>query len=552
MNTIMKRVALAAAFMVWATASFAQQANDWAHDFESVTPQGDTLWYVITDTTLHHVSVRDSWHHWNEHWDGISRCSDTLVIPSTVEHDGITYTVTALYQAAFAYHGEIKSIVIPATVTSIGDSALAFSGIVELTVHDGVDTIGPKAFCFIKNVIYHGTATGAPWGALAMSAYEENGIFYPDSTRTRVVGCRPGVTQALLPSSVRTIEPTAFSSIGTLETVTLPEGLDSIGWRAFYRCSSLGSVVIPSTVRVVGDESFCVAFNPDGSATVTIADAECSIGSSAFGGSGMGAIDLGNRITSIGDGAFEYCYNIDTIIVPNSCTYIGSWAFADNSNLKKIHLPEGLDTIHAGLLAWCFGLEEVIIPSSVVYIDSMAFWHDSSLTEITLSDNLTYIGDGAFSECINLTELTLPASLTYIGKAAFYWCWRIQTIRSLATTPPQAFWSTFDYINFELLLIVPCHSGDAYAADPYWSYFSNIEEDCTGVPTAEAPQATIRTIEGGITLEGCTGYRIRIFDTGGRLIAETTCNGTCTLRLPAGGIYMVQIADHPARKVVVQ
>jgi hypothetical protein len=182
----------------------------------------------------------------------------------------------------------------------------------------------------------------------------------------------------------------------------------------------------------------------------------------------------------------------------------------------------------------------------------MAFWHDSSLTEITLSDNLTYIGDGAFSECINLTELTLPASLTYIGGGAFYWCWRIQTIRSLATTPPQAFWSTFDYINFELLLIVPCHSGDAYAADPYWSYFSNIEEDCTGIPTAEAPQATIRTIEGGIAIEGCTGDRIRIFDTGGRLIAETTCHGTCTLRLPAAGIYMVQIADRPARKVVVQ
>lgn len=548
----MKRAALAAAFMVWATASFAQQANDWEHDFKSVTPQGDTLWYVITDTTLHHVSVRDAYYIGQDGFIYLVRYSDTLVIPSTVEHEGITYIVSELYKAAFAYHNEIRSIVIPTTVTTIRDSALAFSGIVELTVHDGVDTIGPYAFYLIKNVIYHGTATGAPWGALAMSAYEEDGIFYPDSTRTRVVGCRPGVTQALLPSSVRTIEPTAFSSISTLETVTLPEGLDSIGWRAFYRCSSLGSVVIPSTVRVVGNESFCVAFNPDGSATVTIADAECSIGPNAFGGSGMGAIDLGNRITSIGDGAFEYCYNIDTIIVPNSCTYIGSWAFADNSNLKKIHLPEGLDTIHAALLAMCSRLEKVIIPSSLVYIDSMAFMNDTSLTEITLSDNLTYIGDGAFSDCINLTELTLPASLTYIGKAAFSDCWRIRTIRSLATTPPQAFWSTIDYINFELLLIVPCHSGDAYAADPYWSYFSNIEEDCTGIPTAETPQSTIRSIEGGIAIEGCTGDRIRIFDTGGRLIAETICHGTCSLRLPAAGIYMVQIAGRPARKVVIQ
>ena len=405
-------------------------------------------------------------------------------------------------------------------------------------MHDGVETIGEKAFGSIKNVVYHGTATGSPWGALTVNAYVEDSLYYTDSTRTRLTACHPQLAQAIVPPSVRTIGRLAFAGSNTLTTVTLPEGLDTIGNYTFQSCSQLGTVVIPSTVRVIGNYAFYNAFRQDGSATATIADAEhvspdsgCSIGKGAFAYSHVGAVSLGNRITSIGSDAFSTCDRLDSVIVPNSCTYLAERVFCYNYNgsLKKVHLPEGLDTIRAELLHGCPGLKEVNIPSSVVYIDSMAFL-----------------------ECSKLTELTLPAGLTYIGQYAFGECSRVRKIRSHAATPPQAFSGTFERMNPELSLIVPCHSGEAYNADPYWSYFNNIEEDCTGVPTAEAPQVAIRTIEGGITLEGCTDDRIRVFDTGGRLIAETTCHGTCTIRLPAAGIYMVQIADRPARKVVVQ
>ena len=524
MNTTMKQAALAAALVALATATKAQVV----HDFQTVTPQGDTLFCTITDSAQRHISVRGDESVWNAQY---IHYSDTLVIPSSVEYNGATYTVTALADSAFYNHGEVKAVSIPPTVTDIGRMALASTGIVELMVHNNVVTIGLGAFYFIKNVVYHGEATGTPWGALAVNAYEEDGIFYSDSTRSRVTGCRSGVTQALLPTSVRTIGRYAFVGIGTLATVTLPEGLDTIGRQAFASCSSLGSVVIPSTVKEVGKYAFSNSFNPNGSATVTIADAECSIGQGAFAYSHVGAIDLGNRITSIGEDAFCTCNELDSVIVPNSCTYIAARAFCYNYNgrLKKVRLPEGLDTIRAELLHGCAKLVEVNIPSSVVYIDSMAFL-----------------------ECSKLTELTLPAGLTYIGQYAFGECSRVRKIHSLAATPPQAFSGTFYRMNPELLLIVPCHSGEVFNADSYWSYFNNIEEDCTGVPTAEAPQMAIRTIEGGITVEGCADDRIRIFDTGGRLIAETNCQGTCTLRLPAAGIYMVQIADRPARKVVVQ
>ena len=530
MNTTMKQAALAAALVALATATKAQVV----HDFQTVTPQGDTLFCTITDSAQRHISVRGDESVWNAQY---IHYSDTLAIPASVEHDGTAYTVTALADSAFYSHDEVRSVSIPATVTSIGRLALASTSINDLNVHDNVETIEPNAFRLIKNIVYHGTATGSPWGALTVNAYVEDSLYYTDSTRTRLTACHPQLAQAIVPPSVRTIGRLAFAGSNTLNAVTLPEGLDTIGNYAFQRCSQLGSVSIPSTVRVIGNYAFYNAFRHDGSATATIADAEnvspdsgCSIGKGAFAYSHVGAVNLGNRISSIGSDAFSTCDHLDSVIVPNSCTYLAERVFCYNYNgsLKKVHLPEGLDTIRAELLHGCPGLKEVNIPSSVVYIDSMAFL-----------------------ECSKLTELTLPAGLTYIGQYAFGECSRVRKIHSLAATPPQAFSGTFYGMNPALQLVVPCHSGDAYAAAPFWSDFSNIEEDCTGVPTAEAPQVAIRTIEGGITVEGCADDRIRIFDTGGRLIAETNCQGTCTLRLPAAGIYMVQIADHPARKVVV-
>ena len=531
MNTTMKQAALAAALVALATATKAQVA----HDFQTVTPQGDTLFCTITDSAQRHISVRGDESVWNAQY---IHYSDTLAIPASVEHDGIAYTVTALADSAFYSHSEVKSVSIPATVTSIGRLALASTSIYDLNVHDNVETIEPNAFRLIKNVEYHGNASGSPWGALTVNAYVEDSLYYTDSTRTRLTACHPQLAQAIVPPSVRTIGRLAFAGSNTLTAITLPEGLDTIGNYAFQSCSQLGSVSIPSTVRVIGNYAFYNAFRQDGSATATIADADnvspdsmCSIGKGAFAYSHVGAVNLGNRISSIGSDAFSTCDHLDSVIVPNSCTYLAERVFCYNYNgsLKKVHLPEGLDTIRAELLHGCLGLKEVNIPSSVVYIDSMAFL-----------------------ECSKLTELTLPAGLTYIGQYAFGECSRVRKIHSLAATPPQAFSGTFYRMNPELLLIVPCHSGEVFNADSYWSYFNNIEEDCTGVPTAEAPQVAIRTIEGGITVEGCAGDRIRIFDTGGRLIAETNCQGTCTLRLPAAGIYMVQIADRPARKVVVQ
>lgn len=92
-------------------------------DFQMVELNGDVLYFTVTDSVHHYVSVRGD----VAQWMGQSiRYSDTLVIPATVEHQGISYTVTILADSAFAHHTEVQAVVLPATLTAVGDAAFAY------------------------------------------------------------------------------------------------------------------------------------------------------------------------------------------------------------------------------------------------------------------------------------------------------------------------------------------------------------------------------------------------------------------------------------------
>ena len=286
-----------------------------SYDFQSVTPAGDTLLYTIVDSAAHHVSVRgDAWSY-NTHY--IHYNAD-LVLPDSVEHNGETYAVVEIEAAAFQSHLEIETITVP----------------------DGIATIGSMAFSLIPNVAYHGVAMGSPWGANTINGYEEDSLFYSDSSKTRLTGSR-NITSAIVPPTVSVIGKRAFYYHPTLQSVILPDGLDTIGTRAFGMCDGLASIQIPSSVRSIGQYAFYSAFRPE--ATVTIDDASATIENAAFYYSNMRHIDLGNCITRIDNRAFSSCSNLDTVVVPNSVNYIGSYAFCYNysGSLKKVVLPEG-------------------------------------------------------------------------------------------------------------------------------------------------------------------------------------------------------------------
>ena len=91
-------------------------------DFQMVEFNGDVLYFTVIDSVHRHVSVRGDVAQW---MGQTIRYSEKLVIPATVEHEGVSYIVTAIADSAFAYHDELKYVALPVNITSIGDAAFA-------------------------------------------------------------------------------------------------------------------------------------------------------------------------------------------------------------------------------------------------------------------------------------------------------------------------------------------------------------------------------------------------------------------------------------------
>ena len=128
-------------------------------------------------------------------------------------------------------------------------------------------------------------------------------------------------------------------------------------------------------------------------------------------------------------------------------------------------------------------------------IGDYAFYYCTGLTSFVLPNTVSAIGEGAFGECYALTSIVLPSSVTTIGEA-FYDCENVQSITSLAVTPPSiGEWSFYGL--YDKPLFVPCEAYGAYQNADYWSNFTNIIGMCSGTIVVEASPAEGGTVTGG-------------------------------------------------------
>ena len=119
--------------------------------------------------------------------------------------------------------------------------------------------------------------------------------------------------------------------------------------------------------------------------------------------------------------AFEDCYSLKSLAMPNSVTNIEGYTFCECQGLKHIILSDQLKEIGSYAFGWCKGLEQVVLPDSVEFIDDGAFFSCENLSEIYLGKNLVHIGKEAFLAC-GFEEITLPEKVSFIGSSAFQCC----------------------------------------------------------------------------------------------------------------------------------
>ena len=157
--------------------------------------------------------------------------------------------------------------------------------------------------------------------------------------------------------------------------------------------------------------------------SLVIPDSVTNIGDYAFSGCrSLTSLVIPDSVTNIGDYAFWNCRSLTNIVIPDSVTNIGDNAFEYCFSLSNLIIPDGVTSIGDGAFVGCTSLSSVVIPDSVSCIGNNAFWGCESLTDIVIPDSVTNIGDYAFDECSSLTEVVIPDSVTSIGDYAFSGC----------------------------------------------------------------------------------------------------------------------------------
>ena len=186
--------------------------------------------------------------------------------------------------------------------------------------------------------------------------------------------------------------------------------------------SILGSVkelIIEDGVQNIGDYAFGDNY---------------TYGRKSLTGLTNGSIVIPNSVTSIGKYAFYYGYSITSIEIPNSVTSIGDYAFYECSKLSSAKLSSSLGSIGAYTFYNCTTLPSIQIPDSVTAIGNDAFNGCAKLTSVEMPSSLTSIGANAFYNCKVLSSIEIPDGVTSIGDKAFYNCYKLASIEMPGVT----------------------------------------------------------------------------------------------------------------------
>ncbi len=324
--------------------------------------------------------------------------SGSINIPASVTYNGTTYDVVALGDYAF-YGATLSSVTIPSSVTQIKNQCFLFAtGPSTITIPASVAEIGALAFAAQNMSTINVSADNPHYMSIG-------GILFSKDTST-IVECPTGKNGTItLPQGTRHIAPDAFGYCQNITGVTFPSGLISIGEAAFISASHLNNIAIPSTVAYIGHNLFsgCSALN-----NLSLAE-----GNSHY------YID-GKAIYSAGGDTLISCHkSADSMFLPSTLRVLSG--FNTNTNIKYVHVPEGVTTICDN----AFGnssLQSIDLPAQMALIDDYAFYNCPSLTRVGMPARLDVLGEGCFEECSHLSSIAIPDGLHTISKLAFYGC----------------------------------------------------------------------------------------------------------------------------------
>ena len=248
---------------------------------------------------------------------------------------------------------------------------------------------------------------------------------------------------------VTKIGVSTFEDCNNLANITIPNSVNSIGEDAF-RESSISSIIIPTTVSLIGSGSFAYCSNLTN--VIITGNGITSIGSYAFQQClNLTNITICNGVSTIEPYAFSKCSSLTKITIPDSVTSIGEYAFWDCPNLTNVAIGNGITSLDPYIFknctslakfeggfasndgrCWivdgelnCFapaGLTKYTLPDNITSIGNRVFYECATIVNVTIPDSVISIGEDTFSRCTNLSSIFIPDNVISIGESAFADC----------------------------------------------------------------------------------------------------------------------------------
>ncbi|MBR2742139.1 MAG: leucine-rich repeat protein [Clostridia bacterium] len=353
-------------------------------------------------------------------------------------------TLKTIGNYAFLKCSSLSSVTLPDTLKTIGDSAFAnCTSLSSVTLPEGLTNIGSYAFNGCKSlesvdVPSTVTSIGAnPFGyctslktisvAAGSTAYEsDDGILFSKNKEALIqYPAAKTDTSYVMPAAVKTIGDGAFSSCGSLESVTIPKGVTTIGYAAFAFCTGLKAVTLPYGVTLIGERAFdnCIhlasVILPRSITYIRqVAFKDCpSISEVKYGGSEADWNNITIERTNTYLTGAPRTYNYDPERIPYAVT--GGNIYFDMTTGAIVGADDNITAA---------AIPAEIENTPVTAIGENAF-ADCSIESVMISEGVTTIGKKAFGNCRSLVFVFLPSSLESIENYAFKECSSIHAVR---------------------------------------------------------------------------------------------------------------------------
>ena len=328
--------------------------------------------------------------------------TDPLIIIIPNYHQGLP--VTSIGAEAFSGCTSLRYIRIPESVTSIGYDAFSNCTSLQGKVHNNGKYLGNNTNPYL----------------VLLGVVNKIATTFAIPNTTKIIGSRAfyqcSITSITIPEGVTSIGNNAFLDCESLTSINIPSSVNSICYKAFQNCDNLDAVYITDLAAwcnmdfMSGDDE---ETNPLYHAKNLYLNDEL-----------ITTLIIPDGVTNIKKWVFWGC-SATRVIIPSSVQSIGEYAFYDcNFESALLHENSQLTFIDQFAFFGCSTLTSITIPVGVTSIGRYAFEGCSHLTSVVFEENsqLRSIGSSAFADCTSLTSITIPEGVTSIGDDAFYNC----------------------------------------------------------------------------------------------------------------------------------